>query len=152
MYGSNLEDADILNNAGQKICKVLAQQNEFPTLLKVFPEKGKMKNSERFISSDLMGLSFLSNAYSAAYNKENISFTVFVMEKDNEGNCREVLEKYHAYTQQKTKKLKQQKYILNDPFNDKVLVYWHKNYLIGFQGLEDEKIADAMYKGMVEKL
>ena len=65
-----------------------------PELFAYFPEKNRVKMSERFIPKNFLGLPFLRNGYRVEYMNGEDSYQVFLAKNDSQEEANEAFRKY----------------------------------------------------------
>jgi len=58
-------------------------KNEFPSLLKLFPEEGLLKNQENFLLESVLGHEFLRGAFRASYEVDGDRFDIYLFSSGN---------------------------------------------------------------------
>jgi hypothetical protein len=120
MSGYDLGDNDekVLTGAAREIAAALEGTGTFPPVLKCFPEKGKIANSEAYINQDFLGHSFLHSAFVANYEMNGQKFQVFIIEADTPKGVDDILDNYTAFVKKKGVAVEQDKnfYRFGDPY------------------------------------
>lgn len=68
--------------------------------LAMLPAKNRADDTVQYLMVDVLGLDFLTNAFTAQYRDGESEFTAFVARSDSAENATEVLAKYKAYLEQ----------------------------------------------------
>jgi len=129
-------DREILGNAARVIASKLEGKIKFPLPVKGFPEKNKIKNSEKFISKNFMGYGFLNSAFAADYQIGDKKLQVFIIEAKNEQNADDMIKKYLNFLKKKgiSPAFENSTYSFIDPYyrsKGKMNLRRKKNYLWG---------------------
>lgn len=93
-FGLGDKDRSILVKIGEEVAEKLPGETDFPKTILCFPEKGKVKNSERYISKNFLGHSFLHSAFVADYELEKDKYRVFIIETADTSAAKEMINKY----------------------------------------------------------
>ncbi|MEX2428392.1 MAG: DUF6599 family protein [Bacteroidales bacterium] len=125
-----------LKNLAELIDDKLGGNDTLPKKLSLFPEKGKVPNSEKYIANGFMGYGFLHSAFTADYKQDGESFMVFIISPEDEHEAQKILYKYLDYLEFPKDKRDSNKYIVEDPYNGTVLLYTTGKYLCGIVGTE----------------
>ena len=109
---------------------------EFPPELSLFPDEGKIENSERFIASDFLGHAFFDSVFTADYRIGENAFTMFLSKRADEASAKNILEKMDK-EKKIEKPLKEGDYKIDDGYNGTLYLIWTKNVVFGFQNVKD---------------
>ena len=138
MSGFDLGDNDekVLTTAAKALANALEGTEEFPVVVKCFPEKGKIANSEAFINKNFLGHSFLHSAFAADYEIDGRKLQVFIIETGKPGEAEEILNNYTGFLKKKGIPLerKEKLYRFQDPYyrsSGMMNMKIEKNYLWG---------------------
>lgn len=103
MSGFDLGDNDeeVLTTAAKALAKALEGSEDFPAVVKCFPEKGKITNSEAYINKNFLGHSFLHSAFVADYGIDGRELQVFIIETGKPGEVEEILNNYTGFLKKK---------------------------------------------------
>lgn len=134
-YDAGAETSVFLKAFAQKIAENLNGKASLPRILSIFPEKGKQKNSEKFIAVNFLGYSFLRSAFIADYEDSNNHFTLFIIEGVDSKECEEMLAQYLNKTKSSQKEVKENRYILSDPYHGDIALSWKGKYIWGVLNL-----------------
>ncbi|NIO02188.1 MAG: hypothetical protein GTO42_08605 [Candidatus Latescibacteria bacterium] len=107
-----------LASVAEQVSKELKGEKAFPKTLRCFPEKGMIKNSERFIAEDFLGHSYLHSAFTANYEVDGKKINVFIIEAANQDQSKQMLEKYLNFAKEKGSEVcdKRGFYRFDDPY------------------------------------
>lgn len=134
-----VEVTDAILALAQKFCANLKAPGKFPALLSCFPVQDKLLQSEQFITTSYLGLSFLNNALITTYTKGEDNYKLFLITGENPGNAKEMLTKYFEFTKQDISTLKEGRLTMNDPYNGTIELQWKGKYISGL--INDSKIS-----------
>jgi hypothetical protein len=90
--GGNPED--ILLHFANKIVERIKQPGQLPSLLRSFPDAGRIRNSEKFILKNVLGYSFLKRGYFASYKIDNVEFDCFILDTGHAETADNMLRQY----------------------------------------------------------
>jgi len=93
-FGLGSDDKSVLISVAQKVANQLEGELSFPRVIYSFPKEGKIKNSEKFISPNFLGHSFLKSAFTADYNDANTTFKLFIIKGTDAKDCNEMIRQY----------------------------------------------------------
>jgi hypothetical protein len=144
------DDREILISFAKKISGTLDERGALPSILSSFPEEGKKKNSERFISKNFLSYSFLHSAFTADYELSGAKFKLFIIEGLERDDCKVMVQKYLQQTGNPTKDAVEGRYLLSDPYNGKVDLRWKGRNIWGILNV-DEASLRSKYVELLEK-
>jgi hypothetical protein len=138
MSGFDLGDNDekVLTNAAKELAKALEGNVNFPAVVKCFPEKGKIANSEAYINKNFLGHAFLHSAFVVDYEIDGRKFQVFIIETGKPGEVKDIFNNYTAFLKKKGVPVEQKGnlYRFQDPYyrsSGMMNMKMGKNYLWG---------------------
>lgn len=88
------ESGDELKLFAQEVAKRIKAKPGFPSRLQSFPREGLILNSEKYISRNFLGYSFLHSGYTADYKLDGLNFECFLIEGKDERDAQNMLEQY----------------------------------------------------------
>ncbi|MEN8153930.1 MAG: DUF6599 family protein [Acidobacteriota bacterium] len=138
------DDYSVLYAAASGISDNIMAEEKFPEVLRFFPEKGKVENSEKYINVNFMGHSFLHSSFIADYKFENREGRIFIIDAESESGSEEIIKKYTAFIMSKGEKIFKSKggYIFADPYyrsSGKMYIRIHGRYVYGLFCTDDER-------------
>jgi len=137
---NNLDDT--MEQLANKIEQKLDQNNKLPPELDLFPDKGKINDSEKYIANNFLGYSYLHSAFIADYKQENESFNIFIISPENEQETEKMLNDYLDFVKFSESKRNQSKYSIDDPYNGTILLIRSGRYIGGIiegdKGIREE--------------
>jgi len=77
----------ILKSFAADITGKIKEVGSLPALLRIFPEEGRIVNSEKFVLRNFLGYKFLSNGFSAGYNQGGQEFEAFLIEAKSDADA-----------------------------------------------------------------
>lgn len=120
-----------LKALAKKIDQELKEPSQLPEVLDLFPEKGKVPYSEKYIARNFLGYSYLHSAFIADYKKGDDHFRVFVIATDAQEDRNEMLSAYLDYLEYPNENRDKVSYDLTDPYLGPVSIYQSEHYLVG---------------------
>ncbi len=150
--GVNLKgkDAEILTPLASKVAKNLGTQGTLPSALAAFPERGRQKNSEKFIAKNFLGYAFLHSGFTADYERAGKKFKLFIIEGESSASCRDMLRQYLEKVRAPKRDLAEGTYRIPDPYHGKIDLIWKGRHIWGVLGLDDDPLR-VEYLGLLEK-
>lgn len=144
--------SESMERLAQKMDKALSEKDQLPAELNLFPEKGKVKNSEKYIANNFLGHNFLHSAFVADYEQGGESFQVFIISPENKQVTEDILKKYLDFVEFPENKRNKNKYSIEDPYNGSILLYQKGKYLCGAMGADKNTKEEylAMLKDRLE--
>ena len=153
MMSMKLEmSADIMMNIANKIEDVLPKIDDKMELIGLFPEEGKISNSERYINKNFLGYESLSEAYTAKYSIDNKKFDLFIIKNKNSNECKIMLTNYSNSIGLDTIKISQGKIDILDPFLGEFPIAWINEYIVGAINFTDEKTALEYIERVIKEI
>jgi hypothetical protein len=136
-----LEAVDLLANAVEE---AIQADTEFPELIKAFPLEGKVINEEMFVSENVIGHSFLSDAFRASYKSDGKSFIIYLFARDNSSEIGTMVQNYLARQNLDTDNQPEGKSTFKDGYNGDIFLAWKSDRMIIITGLD---AADSDFAG-----
>lgn len=151
-YNTGADDRQILLGFGNKVAQNLEGKDSLPAILSSFPSEGKKKNSEKFISREFLGYSFLHSAFTADYDSAGKKFQIFVIEGQNQNECRDMIEKYLKQAGSQEKKVAEGLYRIKDRYHGEVDLFLKGKYIWGILNLDVPDLRSKYIKLFEESL
>jgi hypothetical protein len=145
-YNTGAEDEKTMLTFGRKVEEMLGEKTSLPGILSCFPQEGKKKNTEKFISKNFLGYSFFHSGFTADYERSGKKFKIFVIEGNNPEDCRSMMEKYLKQTGSQEKKASEGAYRLKDHYHGEVDLFWKGKFIWGILDLEDPALRSQYLK------
>jgi len=131
---------DALLEIAGAVDRSLGQDNSWPAALALFPQEGKIANSETYIAESFLGYRVLHSAFVAEYSA---GFKLFIIECDSAGTCRLMLDAYLALLKQNPGNGMNSRYRIIDPHNGPLDVMVKGRFLLGAFSFTEERAYDA---------
>jgi len=139
-FNTGSDDREILITFAQKVSAALGEKGALPSILSSFPEEGKKKNSEKFITKNFLGYSFLHSAFTADYEISGTKFKLFVIGGLEPDECRVMIQKYLHETGNPAKDAAEGRYLLSDRYNGKIDLCWKGRNIWGILNMGDASL------------
>lgn len=139
-FNTGEDDEKVLMPFAKKVEAILGEKTALPRILSSFPGEGKKKNSEKFISKNFLGYSFLHSGYTAEYEVSGKKFKVFVLEGRDREDCLGMMEKYLKQSGKEGRKPSEGTYRLKDPHHGEVDLFWKGKFIWGIVDLKDPEL------------
>lgn len=154
-FNTGAEDQEILLAFTKKVSENLGVKGKLPSILSSFPQEGKKNNSEKFISKNFLGYSFLHSAFTADYELSETKFKLFVIEGAEGNDCKEMIQKYFQQTRSPEKNIAEGRHTIKDPYHGEIELYWKGKYIWGIFNLNEASLRSTYLKlfekGLEEK-
>ena len=127
-----------------------------PELFACFPEKNRVRMSERYIPQNFMGHGFLKNGYRVDYHHEGIRYQVFLVENSSPEEAEEAFSKYLNFLKTEgeiishEKKSDYQK--IRTKNRKKVVIFQYGSILGGVLNFGDSADEDKIIEEILTKL
>ena len=151
-FKTGADDREILMTFAKRISEALGPGGALPSILSSFPEEGKKKNSEKFISKNFLGYSFLHSAFAADYSLSGTTFKLFVIELTDKTECKNMIQKYLEQTGKKEENVTEGRYLIRDPHHGEIELDWQGAYLWGILSLNNPDLRSRYLKRFEEEL
>ena len=151
-FNTGPEDQEVLLTFAKKVAENLGEKGRLPALLATFPAEGKMKNSEKFIAKKFLGYSFLHSAFTADYELAGKKFKLFIIESENQRECRNIIQKYLEQTGKTGKNVVEGRHTISDPHHGEIDLYWKGRHLWGILNNMDVSLRLKYLKLFEEEL
>ncbi|MFC2097540.1 DUF6599 family protein [Bacteroidota bacterium] len=115
----------------KQLAKSLCESPALPEMLNVFPEEGKIPNSDMFVAKDFLGHGFLTDVYKNNYKEGDINYTLLLIKKENKAGCEDIIRKYLKFCKQSTDNVNEGEYRLSDRYNGEIHLIWKNNSIWG---------------------
>ncbi|UCE73066.1 MAG: hypothetical protein JSV56_08475 [Methanomassiliicoccales archaeon] len=135
--------------------KIIGNYSE-PKLFTYFPEKNKIKMSERYIPKNFLGQPFLENGYLANYNREGSRYQVFLVNNGSLKKAEESFQKYKRFLASESDiishELKYDYQIVKTEKEKMNIVFQYKTIMGGVLHIDDFSEGEEIVEDMVKKL
>lgn len=129
----------------------------FPEIISCFPERGKIKNSERYIFTNYLGHSFLNSAFVADYRPEERKFQIFIIQAGSTAEAETMVKSYLDFLQSKNVKYRiddQKIYRFQDPYyrSSGTMGFRRQNNIIWGFFYDDENLFQSYMEDIQQNL
>jgi len=145
---------EFLRLFSQEITKRVKNKGSLPEILKLFPRRGLVENSEKFILHNFMGYSFLHNGYIANYRLEGLEFDCFFIEGKSREEAQGMLKQYLDAKSRENIKEISQGYHLKDRYYHNIYLARIENYICGVMKIKDgsEEMGERYLRQLINSL
>ncbi|MGM0496992.1 MAG: DUF6599 family protein [Bacteroidota bacterium] len=140
---------DKLEDLARKIDKSIDAKTTLPKALKVFPDKGKVKFSERYIANDFLGYNYLHSAFIADYNHNGEDFQIFIIAPENKDEAKTMLNEFLDKEEYPEDKRTGNTFKVDAKYLGSILLYQSGKYLCGIKEADEE--IEKKYLEILEK-
>jgi len=140
--GSDDDVQATLLDIGKALADKIDPEASYPPVAKLFPAKGKLPESEFYITKGYIGHEFLKSVYAAKYENEGQTFQLFVVDGKTPDGIRELLANYVKFTGQSAI-AGEGSFVVNDRYNGDLPCVWKGQYLIGVYNEDGEQVKSA---------
>ena len=84
-----------------------------------------------YISKDFLGHRFLTNVYRFDYNDKNQDYTLFLIKKEEIGECEDIIKKYLEFCKKPADMIKEGQFRFSDRYNGEITMVWKDKYIWG---------------------
>ena len=157
-YDIAQETDKLLSKIAGFISRKLPDVGASPKQLAVFPENGRIKNSDRYIKTDVLGQDYFHDGFRMEYDRKGQRYTIFLIEGITREETALNLNKYQAFLNEMSKAgneltgLGEQAFTRKDSFYGPVILSRKNRFIIGVFGLPDEAAARNIIQIMFGKL
>ena len=130
--------SDAMEALAGKIDQQVGSDDALPATLKHFPEKGLVKNSEKYIAANFLGYSYMRSAFTANYKRNGEDFRVFIIQPPDTESVNSMLESYLEFVEYPKPENTQGIFKVEDPYNGDIMLYKGKDYLAGVMGAVED--------------
>ena len=140
------------------ISRKLPDVKVLPRQLAVFPEDGRIKNSDRYMKKDILGQDYFQNGFRMEYDLEGQQYTILLIEGATPQETALNLKRYRAYLDEEGKIIEkisglgEESFLGEDRFYGTVIFARRTRFIIGVLGLKDVQATRNIIKTMFRKL
>jgi len=140
------------------ISRKLPDVKVLPRQLAVFPEDGRIKNSDRYMKKDILGHDYFQNGFRMEYDLEGQQYTILLIEGATPQETALNLKRYRAYLDEEGKIIEkisglgEESFLGEDRFYGTVTFARRTRFIIGVLGLKDVLATRSIIKTMFGKL
>ena len=129
-----------------------------PKQLAVFPENDRIKNSDRYIKTDVLGQDYFHDGFRLEYDRKGQRYIIFLIEGTTREETTHNINKYRVYLNEMSEPgnevagLGEQAFTGKDSFYGPVIFSRKNRFIIGVLGLHDVAAARKIIQIMIGKL
>lgn len=141
-----------LTDFAEKIVEKVKDKGKLPDILRYFPQKGLIQNSEKFFPKNFLGIEFLRNGYQADYFDEDKKFSLFIIEEADERKAENTFEMFKSYLKNRKKPEDidfgfSMGMIFEDRVHKKMAIVRKRRFILGYLGDGgSEKIKNYLFE------
>ncbi len=128
-----------LNTLAIRVAGMLPGEAAMPKTLGEFPVSGKLVNEEAYINEGVLGHEFLKQAFKAQYEADGTLFSIFILDKNSEEECRNTVAAYLEKTGGEPDETSGGKYVMKDGYNGNIFLAWKGNRIVIISGLAKDQ-------------
>jgi hypothetical protein len=145
-YSTGADDERTMLAFGRKMEGILGGKAALPGILSTFPREGMKKNTEKFVSKEFLGYSYLHSGYTVDYEVGGKTFKLFAIEGKDSGDCHGMMEKYLKQTGNEGKTVSEGVYRVKDRYHGDVDLLWKGRVIWGILDLNDPELRSRVLK------
>jgi hypothetical protein len=144
-----LQAAELL---ASRVEAMLEGGNGMPAMLSKFPGEGRKLNEETYINENVLGHSFLSNAFKALYEVGPDNFSIFIIQCSSPEAGTKTVNTYVASTGIDPVSSGEGKYVLSDGYNGTIFLAGKDDRIVIISGLAKDQadLADKYASEILE--
>ncbi len=116
--------------------EAIEAEKVYPAALGLFPLEGKKINEEMFVSENVIGHSFLSDAYRASYTVNEKSFVIYLFGREKSEEIDSMVQKYMSRQNLDVENQTEGKATFEDGYNGEIFLAWKNKLMVLITGLE----------------
>lgn len=155
-YQTSQELEKILQKTGSLIADKIKGSYGPPELFSLFPEKFRVKWSERFIPKHFLGQSYLKNGYRVDYERLGTSYQVFLSQAGSQREAQDFYLRYQEFLRAERQRLSPsskgdyETVLVQGEMN--MILFRYGNFWGGVQGENHIHDAEGIIRALVERL
>ena len=149
-HRKDAETAKAMNTIAAGLEKELFANATLPIELSWFPTEEKMKGTELFVVKDVLGQSFLSEAYTATYDNGN--YELYLFKKETPAEIETMISKYCEWAKTTPDNANKEIIAINDRYNGTIFIAPKNNYAAIIVGVENEEKAKTLLTKILSQI
>jgi hypothetical protein len=145
-FDTGAEDREVLQVVARKVADSLGEKGGLPSLLSAFPPEGKKRNSEKYLTRNLLGYAFFNSAYTADYEVAGKTFKLFLIETADKNEGKSIVQKYLRQVKSPEREVTEGRYTVSDPHHGVIDLFWKGTYIWGAVDLTDADLRSKVLK------
>jgi hypothetical protein len=138
-YSKSEKILQLLETLAIKVSEMLPGEPVMPKTLSDFPENGKKKNEETYISESVLGHEFLQGAFKALYTLGDQEISVFIMDKNSPEESRKSVSAFLVKAGLEIDDPAGGRYVFKDGYNGNIFLAWKDTRIVIISGLEKDQ-------------
>lgn len=151
-FNTGAEDREVLQLFAKKMAADLGEKGGLPSILTAFPAEGKRSHSEKYITRNFLGYSFLHSAFTADYESAGRKFKLFLIDAAKVDESRNIIQQYLRQIKSPIKDINEGRHTLADPHHGIIDLVWKGRYIWGIADLPDEGLRTKFLKRFEEEI
>ena len=151
-YNLGAKDKEYLVTEGKILSGLLDEKSALPKMLKTFPDKNKIKNSEEYIAKDFLGYSYFKNVFTAEYENDKTTYKLFIIEEPDRSSLEQSINEYKKQLNSTKDILNGGVHKLDDPYQGEIIISISGNYIVGILNPDSETIDQGILMQAISNL
>lgn len=135
-YSKNKRALEGVDKLASAVDQAIEAKKTFPEQLGLLPPEGKKVNEEMFVSENVIGHSFLSDAYRASYEVDEKSFIIYLFVRETGEDIESMVQKYMSRQDLDVENQSEGKASFEDGYNGDIFFAWQNNLMVLITGLD----------------
>lgn len=143
-----------LAKVGRSIAGKIPGEFTEPEVFRYFPVENRVKQSERYIPTNFLGLRYLKNGYRCDYTSDRGSYQVFLVPLESDTAAQAVLKKYRAFLESQDYRTVHQGdgNVVTAKKDGFVLAFAFRSYFGGVLNVKSQKQGQAVVEALIGNL
>lgn len=139
-YNGGEETPEYLQKFAREVESRIKEKGQLPDIFRLFPDEGRVKNSEKYIRKNFMGFEFLSQGYVVTYRLDGVQYECLIIDCGSPAEAASRLKKLvDFYAGEKNPFIKKGSYYQQkNAYGQQVLLGQAGSYLYGFSRVPEE--------------
>lgn len=117
---------------------MLPGEKSLPEMLLLFPNEGKIKNSETYINESVLGHQFLNKAFKAVYQAGTETFNIFIIKSKSAETTLKTAASYLAIGKIEPD-MSETRYVFTDGYNGTIFLAFKNDLIVIMSGLAKDQ-------------
>jgi hypothetical protein len=135
-YSKNKKALEGVDKLASEVDQAIDAKKTFPEELGLLPAEGRKVNEEMFVSENVIGHSFLSDAYRASYDVDGKSFIIYLFVRESAEDIASMVQKYMARQDLDVENQSEGKAKFEDGYNGDIFFAWKNRLMVLITGLD----------------
>ncbi len=136
------ETVRAMEKMARHVSDLLDPDPEFPDIVTMLPEEGKIEYSEEFINTNFLGHPFLSGAFVSSYDIGGNRFNLFIIKNETREESEKILTDYYKFSGKEIEDPEEGIHRIDDRWNGEIGIVWKDNILYGYYNLDDKELQE----------